>query len=83
KVLVNKTNPEALGLAQDLVEDEVVGVVGVNGDNILFSNNIIQPDIPLDKEFKKFKTNHRIVFLSDIHVGSKYFLSEEFDKFLS
>jgi DNA polymerase II small subunit len=83
KVLINKTNQELLETAKNIVEDEVIGVVGVNGDNILFSNCIIQPDIPLDKEFKKHDVEEYAVFLSDIHVGSKYFLKEEFNKFLS
>ncbi len=83
KVLVNKSNKELTEVAKDLVRDEVIGVVGMNGDNILFSNSIIQPEIPLDKEFKKAEKEECAVFLSDIHVGSKYFLADEFNKFIS
>ncbi|MCB9358539.1 DNA-directed DNA polymerase II small subunit [Candidatus Woesearchaeota archaeon] len=83
KVLINKNNKDLFEIANDLVEDEIVGVLGTNGDNILFSNNIIQPDIPLDKEFKKYDKDDYIVFLSDIHAGSKYFLKDDLKKFLS
>lgn len=34
KVLLNKNKPELFGAAQDIVLDEVIGIVGVNGDNI-------------------------------------------------
>jgi DNA polymerase II small subunit len=83
KVLINKTNQEIFDIGKNIVEDEVIGVIGVNGDNILFSNLIIQPDIPLDKEFKKHDQEEYVIFLSDIHIGSKYFLKNEFNKFLS
>ena len=83
KVLINKSNHELLSFGEDLVQDETIGVVGMNGDNILFSNQIIQPDIPLDKEFKKNDKEEYVIFLSDIHVGSNYFLKDEFKKFIS
>jgi len=83
KVLINKSNRELLSLGEDLVNDEVIGIIGMNGDNILFSNQIIQPDIPLDKEFKKNDKEEYTIFLSDIHVGSNYFLKDEFKKFIS
>ncbi len=82
KVLVNLNKPELFDQAKDIVLDEVIGVTGNNGDNILFSNNIIWPDIPLTKELKKSKDEAYAIFLSDIHVGSDTFLKEEFTKFL-
>ena len=83
KVLVNKNNPELFSLAQEIVPDEVVGIAGVNGDNIIFANNIIQPDVMLDKEFRKYSQDQYVVFLSDLHVGSKDFLEEELLKFIN
>jgi DNA polymerase II small subunit len=83
KVLVNKANSELFAIAQELVQDEVIGVIGTTGDNILFSNQIIQPDIPLDREYKKYHKDEYVLFLSDTHVGSNYYLANEFRKFLS
>ncbi|MFT4343445.1 MAG: DNA-directed DNA polymerase II small subunit [Candidatus Woesearchaeota archaeon] len=83
KVLVNKNNQELFQLAQDIVNDEIIGIIGMNGDNILFANNIIQPNVGLDKEFKKQEEEEYVVFLSDLHVGSKDYLEGEFNKFLS
>ena len=50
KVLVNKSKQEVYDQAKDLVLDEVIGIVGGNGDNILFANKIIWPDVPFTKE---------------------------------
>ncbi|MFW6014067.1 MAG: DNA-directed DNA polymerase II small subunit [Candidatus Nanoarchaeia archaeon] len=82
-VLVSKNNPELYELAKDLVEDEVIGVKGVSGDKIIFSNGIVFPDIPLQKEIKKSPEEVYAIFLSDLHVGSNTFLEEKFEKFLN
>jgi DNA polymerase II small subunit len=83
KVLVNKTKPELVELAKNIVNDEVIGIVGVNSsESIMYANEIIQPDIPLSKELRKTEDEVYALFLSDLHVGSNKFLSEEFTKFL-
>ena len=82
RVIVNKTKPSLFSLAKDIVLDEVIGVEGVNGENIIFANNIIFPDIPTSKEIKKSNDKAYMIFLSDLHVGSKYFLEEDFQRFL-
>jgi len=82
KVLVNKNKPELFNLANDVVLDEVIGIVGVNGDKIVFANNIVWPEIPAIKELKKSPDETYALFLSDMHVGSNNFLAEDFNKFL-
>jgi DNA polymerase II small subunit len=82
KVFVSKNKPDLCKQAQDIVLDEVVGVIGVNGDNILFANKILWPDVPLNKELKRSDDEAYAVFLSDLHIGSTQFLPEEFNKFL-
>lgn len=86
KVLINKNKPEIYDICKDVVLDEILGIVGVNGEGILFVNNLIQPGFP-QKEFKKKKKEEDeeeeyAVFLSDLHVGSTYFLKENFDRFI-
>ncbi len=81
-VLIRKDKPELYNLAKNLVLDEVIGVNGSYGDNILFANNILFPDIPFTKELKKAKDEAYAVFISDLHVGSKMFLPEDFQKFI-
>lgn len=82
KVLVSKGKKELFTLASNTVLDEVIGIVGMNGDKIVFSNSIIIPDVPLTKELKKSPDEGYAIFLSDLHVGSINFLEKEFNQFL-
>ena len=81
KVLVNKNKPELFRKASDIVMDEVIGVLGVNGENIVFANDLYWPDVP-SLEVKKCPDEVYAAFISDIHVGSTKFLPDDFDKFL-
>ncbi len=83
KVLINKNKPEMFRLAKDIVPDEIIGVSGVNGENIVFANNIVWPDVPSNKDIKKSRDEVYAVFLSDLHVGSDNFLEENFIKFIN
>ncbi len=80
--LVSTNKKELFGLCKSLVVDEVIGIVGNYSNDFIFVDDIIWPDIPLNRPLKKSSEEEYIVFLSDIHVGSKYFLEKEFIKFL-
>lgn len=82
KVLIHKDNQELINHAKNLVLDEIIGISGQAGGDIIFCNLIIHPDIPLTKELKKSPFDHYVVFLGDIHLGSKEFLKKEFHKLL-
>src|SRR3989338_6812079 len=82
KVLINKNRQDLYKTAKDVVVDEVLGITGVNGNNIIFANRLIFPGIPMTKEIKKCDDEAYALFLSDIHVGSKDFLKQDFDGFL-
>ncbi|MBS3138152.1 DNA-directed DNA polymerase II small subunit [Candidatus Woesearchaeota archaeon] len=82
KILVSKSKPELFQEARDIVPDEVIGIEGVCGNNIIFVNNLFWPDVPYNHELKKVNDDVYAVFLSDMHVGSTYFLAEEFNRFL-
>jgi DNA polymerase II small subunit len=81
-VLINKNKPELFRESKDIVCDEILGVVGVNGDNIVFANNVIWPDVPTTRDIKKIEDEVYALFLSDIHVGSDHFLEENLIKFI-
>lgn len=81
KVLVNKNKPEVFNEAKSIVLDEILGISGVNGNNIIFANKIFWPEV-FSKELKKSPDESYVIFLSDLHVGSNNFLPEAFDKFL-
>ena len=44
--------------------------------------DLILPDIP-DQAINKSETESYAVFLSDLHIGSRYFMQEEFSEFVS
>ena len=82
KVLITKSKKDLFLDGKDLVYDEVVGISGVTGDKIIFAENIVWPDIPSTHIIKKGPEEEYVIFLSDIHVGSKLFLEDSFKKFI-
>jgi len=53
RIMINKTKPDLFKIAKDIVLDEVIGVLGVNGNDIVFVNNLIFPDVPIREGIKK------------------------------
>ncbi|MBI2665561.1 DNA-directed DNA polymerase II small subunit [Candidatus Woesearchaeota archaeon] len=81
-VVFSKNNKDLFSLANDIVLDEIIGIVGTSQEGIIFAENVIWPDLPENNELKKSQLEEHALFLSDIHVGSKLFLKKEFNKFL-
>jgi len=81
KALVSKSKPDLLAAAKDIVLDEIIGLVGMSGEEIMFANLVIWPDVPINHEQRKSPEDIYAIFLSDLHVGSKKFLPEEFARF--
>ena len=70
-------------MADQLLIDQFVMLkikMGKNGGFI--TRDVIVPDIP-DHAPNRSETEAFAVFLSDLHVGSKYFMKREFDDFIS
>ncbi|MBD3249266.1 DNA-directed DNA polymerase II small subunit [Candidatus Woesearchaeota archaeon] len=82
KVLINKNKPDMFDSAKDIVLDETIGIVGVTGNNIVFANNILWPDVPIQSELKKSPDESYAIFLSDVHIGSNNFLEKKFNNFI-
>lgn len=82
KVSLSKSKEELFEIAQDLVLDEIIGITGVTGNNIIFANNLYFPDVPLNHELKKAPDEAYAIFVSDIHFGLGRFLEEDFLKFV-
>ena len=81
-VLINKNKAELREVAKEIVSDEVIGVVGNVSDGFVFADKIFFPDIPVTKELKKSPIEESAIFISDLHVGSKNFLEDDFNRFL-
>ena len=82
KIIVNKNKPDVWDIANDLVTDEIIGIIGSTGTNIIFANNVIIPDIPLTGEIKKAPDVGYAAVLSCVHAGSKLFERESFERFI-
>jgi DNA polymerase II small subunit len=86
KVLFNK-NREGFSEAESIIQDEVIGVKGqLARDNqgktqMVFSNTLFRPDIPLNHSSSPSKEPGKAVFISDIHVGSNTFLPDAWERF--
>jgi DNA polymerase II small subunit len=81
KVLVPARMEELMALTEQIILDEVIGVIGNTGSDIIFSKEIIFPDVPV-KEYKKAQDDVCVAFISDIHIGSNLFAKQEFERFI-
>lgn len=81
-VLVNHENVELFERAKELLLDDIVMFKVSGSSKMLFANDIIYPDISLEKE-KFGEVDECVAFLGDIHIGSKMFLESNFLKFVS
>jgi len=82
RVIVNKNRPDLYNEAKDSVTDEVVGFAGVYKQGMFFANNIVFPDTPT-VDIKKSPEEEYLACMSDLHFGSKQFMPDEFNRFLS
>ena len=83
-ILVSKDNEELYRAANNLMRDEVIGVIaqkraGQGENRLAICQNIIDPGVPRkDRKEVDFGT----VFTSDIHIGSSTFLEDAFVRFI-
>jgi len=70
-------------MADSLLNDQFVMARIVNGKNGGFiTKDLIIPDIP-DHKVNRSENEIFVVFLSDLHIGSKFFMEDEFNEFVS
>jgi DNA polymerase II small subunit len=76
-------NQELQETANSLLMDQFVMAGIANGKNGGFiAKELLVPDIP-DHIANRSKTETYAVLISDIHIGSKYFMEKEFTEFIS
>lgn len=81
-VLIGKNKEDLKEAIDEIVYDEIIGINGAYGKDIVFCNDIIFPDVPLSKELKKCEDDIYVAFISDVHYGLKEFLENEFINFV-
>lgn len=81
KAIISRS--ELIPQAEEILYDEVIGITGTAGKGVLFAEEITFPDLPVKRELKHTNETCYAAFLSDIHIGSKRFLQENFESMLS
>jgi len=81
KVLINQNNLEIYKKAEEITLDSVIGVNASGSREIVFTNDIIFPDTMIF-ERKKSSVEEYVLFIGDLHFGSKLFLEKNFLKFI-
>ncbi|MDO5852411.1 MAG: DNA-directed DNA polymerase II small subunit [Methanobacteriaceae archaeon] len=79
KILIHKDQEDLLNKCKNIVKDEIVGITGNCNGNLVIADDIIQPGIPRNPEKEM---DFSIVFLSDVHIGSKMFDEKAFNHFI-
>lgn len=69
--------------AGSLLNDQfIMARIGFGKNAGFIIKDLISPDVP-DQASNRSETETYAVFLSDLHIGSKYFMEEEFTEFVS
>ena len=81
KILVNQTKKELYKIAEEISLDAILGFRCSGNREILFVNDIIFPESVIP-ERKKSPVEEYVLFIGDLHFGSKRFLKKGFLKFI-
>jgi DNA polymerase II small subunit len=78
------SNREILLMSNEVVLDEIIGIRGQlsKDGNLLVINSVVYPDISMQNGHHKSEVPLCAAFLSDIHIGSKQFMVDEWQSFL-
>ncbi len=82
KILVSKDKEPLLKKAKEIILDDIIGIKCSGNGDFVYANDILFPDSFLTEK-KKSETECYALFISDMHVGSKFFKKENFLKFIS
>jgi DNA polymerase II small subunit len=65
-----------------VVRDDVIAIDGRMSQNLFIAKEIVWPDIPIIRHRPKVENDLACIYLSDLHIGSRYFMEKPFKKFL-
>lgn len=83
KVVVSSSryNEKIMEKARCMLRDDVVAITGKVLEPYLIAEEIEWPDLPVIREKKRTEADVATAYLSDIHFGSRYFLSKYLKSF--
>ena len=84
KCIVSTRDKKMWEEAQDLWLDEVLAVDGAYANGLFLVESLVFPDVPIrpKKTLGNLQQDVGIAFMSDLHVGSRFFMQKEFEKAL-
>jgi DNA polymerase II small subunit len=73
---------EVIRKGLEILEDQVICIEGIKyRDDLIIANDLIWPDMPIH-EIRRSEEDVCAVFVGDVHIGSKYYREDLFDKFV-
>ncbi|MDO5826004.1 MAG: DNA-directed DNA polymerase II small subunit [Methanosphaera sp.] len=79
-VLILKDLEELYESSATLVKDEIIGVSGSSNGSLIRADEIVHPGI--QRRIINKEMDFSIVFISDVHIGSKQFDEKAFNRFI-
>jgi DNA polymerase II small subunit len=77
-------NEELIKKVNRIMVDQVICIEGfITEDKKMIASNCLRPDIPNQERKKHEIPPVSVVFISDLHFGSKYFLADKFEAFIN
>ncbi len=64
-----------------IVPDEVIGVRGSHGGDIIYADSVVRPDLPIPQGVSTTERPVKAAYISDFHFGSKDTQYERLDRF--
>jgi len=64
-----------------IVQDEVIGVIGSMGGDIIYADKIVWPDLPIPQGKNTTKDEVYAAYISDLHIGSEDTLTKRLNRF--
>ncbi|WP_414837778.1 metallophosphoesterase [Candidatus Nanosalina sp. VS9-1] len=64
-----------------IVQDEMIGVHGSMGGDIIYANSVVRADLPIPDGVKTTKDEVKAAYISDLHIGSEDTLHDRLDRF--
>lgn len=82
KVLILASKDRLRERSKYIIRDEIIGVSGVLGEDIIFVNDFQFPDVSLGRGKNRSEDDINAIFTSDTHIGSNEFAEKSFLRFI-
>jgi len=64
-----------------IVSDEMIGIIGSMGGDIIYADSIIRADMPIPQGLNTTEQKVAAAYISDLHIGSKDTMHDKLNKF--